>query len=44
MLKMPKLIVINTGHLIALIAGLGDLDILKRTYEGVIVPYKFSYI
>jgi len=42
MLKMPKLIVINTGPLIALIAGLGDLDILKRTYEGVIVPYEVS--
>lgn len=40
MLKMPKKIVINTGPLIAIIAGLGNLKVLERLYEEVIVPYE----
>ena len=37
---MPKRIVINTGPLIAIIAGLGDLKVLEKLYEEVIVPYE----
>ncbi len=39
---MPKTnqIVINTGSLLALIAGLGDLKILDSLYERVVVPYE----
>ncbi len=31
-------IVINTGPVLALIAGLGDLDILNSLYKRVVVP------
>jgi len=34
----PKSIVINTGPIIALVAALGDLSILKRLYKDVLVP------
>jgi predicted nucleic acid-binding protein len=39
---MPKTnqIVINTGPLLALIAGLGDLKVLDALYERVLVPYE----
>ena len=40
MLKMPKRIVINTGPLISIIAGLGDLKVLEKLYKKVIVPYE----
>jgi len=40
MLKMPKKIVINTGPMIALIAGLNDLKILEKYYDEVIVPQR----
>ena len=33
-------IVINTGPILALIAGLGDLNILNFLYKRVIVPYE----
>jgi predicted nucleic acid-binding protein len=33
-----KSIVINTGPIIALVAALGDLTILKRLYKEVLVP------
>lgn len=33
-----KSIVINTGPIIALVAALGDLTILKRLYQDVFVP------
>lgn len=39
---MPKTIVINTGPLIALIAALGDLTILQKMYNKVVVPYEVS--
>ncbi|MGM0411449.1 MAG: DUF3368 domain-containing protein [Bacillota bacterium] len=39
---MPKKIVINTGPIIALIAALSDLEILKKLYKKVIVPYEVS--
>ena len=32
----------NTGPIIALIAGLNNLEILKRLYNKVIVPYEVS--
>ncbi|HPE41405.1 MAG TPA: hypothetical protein PLI77_10005 [Bacteroidales bacterium] len=35
---MPKKLVINTSPLISLIAGLGDLQILRHLYDQVIVP------
>jgi len=38
MLKMPKKLVINTSPLISLIAGLGDLQILRNLYDQVIIP------
>lgn len=34
----PERIVINTGPLIALVAGLGDLALLKELYQEVLVP------
>jgi predicted nucleic acid-binding protein len=34
---MPKRIVINTGPVIALVAGLGNLDVLKNLYDEVYV-------
>ena len=37
---MPKRIVINTGPIIALVAGFDDLNILKRNYDEVIVPQR----
>jgi predicted nucleic acid-binding protein len=39
---MPKTdrIVINTGPILALIAGLGNLNILNSLYKRVIVPYE----
>ena len=40
MLKMPKRIVINTGPLIAIIAGLGNLKVLEKLYKEVMVPYE----
>jgi predicted nucleic acid-binding protein len=36
----PKQIVINTSPLLALIAGLGSLEILGDLYETVFVPYE----
>lgn len=39
---MPKKIVINTGPIIALIAALGELEILKKIYSKVIVPQEVS--
>jgi len=35
-----KTIVINTGPIIALVAALGDLTILKHLYKDVLVPYE----
>ncbi|WP_420208837.1 DUF3368 domain-containing protein [Candidatus Electronema sp. JC] len=35
-----KELVINTGPLLALIAGLGSLNVLKVLYKQVIVPYE----
>ncbi len=39
---MPEMdkIVINTGPVLALIAGLGSLEILRSLYEQVVVPYE----
>mgnify|MGYP002282228613 FL=1 len=37
---MPKKIVINTGPMITLIAGLSDLKILEKYYDEVIVPQR----
>ncbi len=39
---MPKSnqIVINTGPILALIAGLGNLNVLDTLYESVFVPYE----
>jgi len=41
-LKMPESnqIVINTGPILALIAGLGNLKVLENLYEKVLVPYE----
>ena len=36
----PRAIVINTGPLLALIAAMGDLGILKLLYERVVVPFE----
>ena len=33
-------VVVNTGPLIALIAGLGDLSVLKALYRRVLVPFE----
>ena len=38
MLRMPDTIVTNTSPLIALVAATGNLDILSKLYERVIVP------
>ena len=38
--KGKKELVINTGPIIALVAALGDLSILKSLYSRVVVPYK----
>ncbi len=35
-----KEIVINTGPTLALIAGLGNMEILQSVYEKVVVPYE----
>jgi predicted nucleic acid-binding protein len=35
--------VINTGPLIALIAALGSLDVLRRLYSRVVVPYEVAH-
>jgi len=35
-----KSIVINTGPVIALVAALGDLSILKSLYKDVFVPFE----
>ena len=39
---MPKTdkIVINTGPILALIAGLGNLNVLNSLYKRVVVPYE----
>ena len=37
---MLKKLVINTGPIIALIAGLNDLSVLEKNYEEVIVPQR----
>ena len=39
---MPKTdkIVINTGPILALIAGLGDLNLLNSLYKRVVVPFE----
>ncbi|MBW4623752.1 MAG: DUF3368 domain-containing protein [Cyanosarcina radialis HA8281-LM2] len=36
----PRIIVINTGPLIALVAALGDLTVLSSLYTQVIVPFE----
>ena len=36
----PEKIVINTGPILALVAALGKLDMLKSLYKEVIVPYE----
>ena len=33
-------IVINTGPLLALIAGYGDLSLLEKIYKRVLVPFE----
>jgi predicted nucleic acid-binding protein len=38
----PNEIVINTGPILALIAGTGSLDVLKTLYSRVLVPYEVS--
>jgi predicted nucleic acid-binding protein len=38
-----KQIVINTGLILTLIAGVGSLDALKSLYSEVIVPFKVCY-
>jgi predicted nucleic acid-binding protein len=44
MQEMPdrKKLVINTGPIIALVAALGDLRVLKILYDQVIVPFEVS--
>jgi predicted nucleic acid-binding protein len=37
-----KSIVINTGPIIALVAALGDLTVLKHLYKDVLVPFEVS--
>jgi len=36
----PKELVINTGPLLAIIAGFGDLSLLMRLYKRVLVPFE----
>lgn len=36
----PERIAINTGPIIALVAALGDLDILRSLYREVLVPFE----
>ena len=36
-LRMHKKIVINTGPVLALVAGLGNLDVLSKLYDEVYV-------
>jgi len=36
-------IVINTGPLLALIAGYGDLSFLKKIYKRVLVPFRSAW-
>lgn len=38
----PDRLVINTGPLIALVAGMGDLDLLRELYREVIVPLEVA--
>ena len=38
----PDQLVINTGPIIALIAALGDLSLLERLYERVVVPQEVA--
>jgi predicted nucleic acid-binding protein len=40
--EKTKTLVINTGPIIALVAALGNLSILKELYKKVIVPYEVS--
>jgi predicted nucleic acid-binding protein len=35
-----KSLVINTGPLLALIAGYGDLSLLEKLYQHVLVPFE----
>lgn len=39
---MYKDLVINTGPIIALVAGLGDLTVLRLSYKNVIVPMEVT--
>ncbi len=38
----PKTIVINTGPILALVAALGDLTVLRSIYQQVYVPFEVS--
>lgn len=38
----PDRLVVNTGPLIALVAGLGDLNLLRELYREVIVPLEVA--
>jgi predicted nucleic acid-binding protein len=38
----PEKIVINTGPILALVAALGSLDLLRNLYKEVIVPYEIG--
>lgn len=42
MCKMPETeaLVINTGPLLALISGYGDLSLLENIYKRVLVPFE----
>lgn len=39
---MPKAeeLVVNTGPLLALIAGIGNLSLLEKLYKCILVPYE----
>ena len=45
MWKMPekKSIVINTGPILALVAALGDLKVLKTLYDEIIIPFEVCH-